>query len=173
MAGNKPARSWVNGYLLIPTFYIILYRCQNGTGEVNMKSLEIFAGGGGLALGVTTAGFAHTSLLEWDTDSAKTLCHNYKQFGFDNEKEWVFNDDIHNISFSDYEDKIDLLSGGPPCQPFSIGGKPPPHFVGSGLCFVKPLSGPPKRRKQPKRYTKRTHTKISCKKPPSMAAALI
>jgi DNA (cytosine-5)-methyltransferase 1 len=88
-----------------------------------MKSLEIFAGGGGLALGVTAAGFSHTSLIEWDEDSAKTLYHNYKQFGFDNEKEWIFNDDIHNISFSDYEDKIDLLSGGPPCQPFSIGGK--------------------------------------------------
>jgi len=88
-----------------------------------MKSLEIFAGGGGLALGVTMAGFSHTSLVEWDTDSAKTLYHNFKQFGFDNEKEWIFNDDIHNISFSAYADKIDLLSGGPPCQPFSIGGK--------------------------------------------------
>jgi DNA (cytosine-5)-methyltransferase 1 len=88
-----------------------------------MKSLEIFAGGGGLALGVTAAGFAHTSLIEWDTDSAKTLYHNYKQFGFNSEKDWIFNDDIHNISFADYENKVDLLSGGPPCQPFSIGGK--------------------------------------------------
>jgi hypothetical protein len=26
------------------------------------------------------------------------------------------------------------------------------HFVGPGLCFAKPLYGPPKRRKQPKRY---------------------
>jgi DNA (cytosine-5)-methyltransferase 1 len=88
-----------------------------------MKSLEIFAGGGGLALGVTEAGFSHSSLIEWDTDSAKTLYHNYKQFGFDNKKEWIFNDDIHNVSFTAYQDKIDLLSGGPPCQPFSIGGK--------------------------------------------------
>jgi DNA (cytosine-5)-methyltransferase 1 len=88
-----------------------------------MKSLEIFAGGGGLALGVSAAGFAHASLIEWDTDSAKTLYHNYKKFGFANDKEWIFNDDIHNISFSDYEGEIDLLSGGPPCQPFSIGGK--------------------------------------------------
>jgi DNA (cytosine-5)-methyltransferase 1 len=85
--------------------------------------LEIFAGGGGLALGVTEAGFSHTSLIEWDTDSAKTLYHNYKQFGFDNDKKWIFNDDIHNVSFATYQDKIDLLSGGPPCQPFSIGGK--------------------------------------------------
>ncbi|MDR1615826.1 MAG: DNA cytosine methyltransferase [Syntrophomonadaceae bacterium] len=89
----------------------------------SMNSLEIFAGGGGLALGVTVAGFAHVSLIEWDTNSAKTLYHNHKQFGFNNEKEWIFNDDIHNVSFSSYQDKIDLLSGGPPCQPFSIGGK--------------------------------------------------
>jgi DNA (cytosine-5)-methyltransferase 1 len=88
-----------------------------------MKSLEIFAGGGGLALGVTAAGFTHTSLIEWDTDSAKTLYHNYQKFGFASDKEWIFNDDIHNISFADYAGKIDLLSGGPPCQPFSIGGK--------------------------------------------------
>jgi DNA (cytosine-5)-methyltransferase 1 len=74
----------------------------------NMKSLEIFAGGGGLALGVTAAGFAHTSLIEWDTDSAKTLYHNYRKFGFASDREWIFNDDIHNISFSGYADKIYL-----------------------------------------------------------------
>jgi DNA (cytosine-5)-methyltransferase 1 len=99
------------------------FELENRRMVYNMKSLEIFAGGGGLALGVTMAGFAHSSLIEWDTDSAKTLYHNYRQFGFGNEKEWIFNADIHSISFSDYEDKIDLLSGGPPCQPFSIGGK--------------------------------------------------
>jgi len=90
---------------------------------LQMKSLELFAGGGGLALGVTAAGFTHTNLIEWDKNSTKTLRHNYQQYGFDNNKELIFNDDIHNISFAAYQDKIDLLSGGPPCQPFSIGGK--------------------------------------------------
>jgi DNA (cytosine-5)-methyltransferase 1 len=47
-----------------------------------MKSLEIFAGGGGLALGVAAAGFAHTSLIEWDVDSSKTLYHNYTVIGY-------------------------------------------------------------------------------------------
>ena len=88
-----------------------------------MNSIEIFAGGGGLALGIKEAGFIHSSLIEWDVSSAKTLHHNYKSFGFDNKKQWIFNDDIRNISFFEYADKIDLLSGGPTCQPFSIGGK--------------------------------------------------
>jgi site-specific DNA-cytosine methylase len=48
----------------------------------SLNSLEIFAGGGGLALGVTAAGFAHTSLIEWETNSAKTLRHNYTVIGY-------------------------------------------------------------------------------------------
>jgi DNA (cytosine-5)-methyltransferase 1 len=49
-----------------------------------MNSVEIFAGGGGLALGIKQAGFSHSRLIEWDNDSAKTLSHNYKNSGFDN-----------------------------------------------------------------------------------------
>jgi DNA (cytosine-5)-methyltransferase 1 len=88
-----------------------------------MNSVEIFAGGGGLALGVTGAGFAHSSLVEWDVDSAKTLYHNSGKFGFDDSRQWIYNDDIHHLTFTDYAGKVDLLSGGPPCQPFSIAGK--------------------------------------------------
>ena len=88
-----------------------------------MNSVEIFAGGGGLALGVSDAGFDHSYLVEWDKDSAKTLYHNNKKFGLHGDAEWIFNGDIHEVDFSAYREKIDLLSGGPPCQPFSIGGK--------------------------------------------------
>ena len=88
-----------------------------------MRSLEIFAGGGGLALGVAKAGFSHSGLLEWDPNSTKTLGYNFRQFGLDDEKQHILNNDIRDFSFLEYQDKIDLLSGGPPCQPFSIGGK--------------------------------------------------
>jgi DNA (cytosine-5)-methyltransferase 1 len=88
-----------------------------------MNSIEIFAGGGGLALGIKQAGFSHYRLIEWDNNSAKTLYHNYKKLGFNSNYQWIYNDDIRNLSFNDYYEKIDLLSGGPPCQPFSIGGK--------------------------------------------------
>ncbi|MDR1100720.1 MAG: DNA cytosine methyltransferase [Treponema sp.] len=60
-----------------------------------MKSVEIFAGGGGLALGVTEAGFSHTSLIEWDTDSAKTLYHNtYTVIGYRSDSMQRFADHI-------------------------------------------------------------------------------
>jgi DNA (cytosine-5)-methyltransferase 1 len=88
-----------------------------------MNSIEIFAGGGGLALGIKQAGFSHTRLVEWDSDSTKTLYRNYENFGFSDNAKWVYNDDIRKLSFNDCDNKIDLLSGGPPCQPFSIGGK--------------------------------------------------
>jgi len=77
-----------------------------------MNSIEIFAGGGGLALGIKQAGFTHSRLIEWDNDSAKTLYHNYKNFGFNNENQWIYNDDIRNLTLIDYCEKIDLLSGG-------------------------------------------------------------
>lgn len=89
----------------------------------SMKSVEIFAGGGGLALGVASAGFKHSYLVEWDKDSAKTLYQNNIKFGLPEDTSKIFNGDIHQVDFSKYLDKIDLVSGGPPCQPFSIGGK--------------------------------------------------
>ena len=88
-----------------------------------MNSIEIFAGGGGLALGVKKAGFSHSGLIEWDNNSAKTLHHNCENFGLGAKKQRIHNSDIRDISFLEFRDKIDLLSGGPPCQPFSIGGK--------------------------------------------------
>ncbi|OWV20278.1 DNA (cytosine-5-)-methyltransferase [Fibrobacter sp. UWB4] len=87
-----------------------------------MKSIELFAGGGGLALASSLSGFRHSFLVEWDKDSAKTLAHNFSGLNLRSSSS-IFNGDIQSINFSDYSGKIDLLSGGPPCQPFSIGGK--------------------------------------------------
>jgi len=92
-----------------------------------MNSVEIFAGGGGLALGLKKAGFSHASLVERDRNSSQTLLCNHKIFGFSGGKLLVRNGDIRSVSFLDFTDKIDLLSGGPPCQPFSIGGKHKAH----------------------------------------------
>ena len=88
-----------------------------------MKSIEIFAGAGGLALGAAAAGFKHEALLEWDADSCEALRTNVAR------EDWMFGNwhvlhsDIKDESFVPYRNQIDLVSGGPPCQPFSIGGK--------------------------------------------------
>ena len=85
-------------------------------------TIELFAGAGGLALGIEKAGFDTLGLIEFDKNAADTL----KQ----NRSNWrVINDDIANISKLDLEDyfsikkgELDLLSGGAPCQSFSYAG---------------------------------------------------
>ena len=87
------------------------------------KSLELFAGAGGLALGLERAGFSPVALVEIDKDAAATL--------HANRPEWnVLNEDIAVLSplnllkmFGLKEGELDLLSGGAPCQSFSYAGK--------------------------------------------------
>jgi len=87
-----------------------------------MNSIELFAGGGGLALAAAQSGFKHSSLIELDGDSVATLRKNVGSLGV-NKKLLICSRDIREVDFKKYESKIDFLSGGPPCQPFSIGGK--------------------------------------------------
>ena len=86
-------------------------------------NIELFAGAGGLALGVEKAGFNTLGLIEFDKDAADTLKKNRPNWN-------VINDDIANISCLDLEKyfsikkgELDLLSGGAPCQAFSYAGK--------------------------------------------------
>ncbi len=81
-----------------------------------MKAIELFAGGGGLAAAGHAEGVEHKLMVELDKWSCKTLRYNFE--GNCN----ILNEDIRNIDFSTYENKIDLVTGGPPCQPFSLGG---------------------------------------------------
>ena len=86
-------------------------------------TIELFAGAGGLALGVEKAGFDTIGLIEFDKDAAETLRVNRPNWR-------VIHDDIANISCLDLEEyfgikagELDLLSGGAPCQAFSYAGK--------------------------------------------------
>lgn len=79
-------------------------------------SAELFAGGGGLALGMSKAGFSHVILNEFDRYACMTLRANRPDWN-------VVEGDIHEIDFTPYRDKVDFLSGGFPCQAFSFAGK--------------------------------------------------
>lgn len=101
----------------------IFKKLENTKWDVELKTkprkkfqiIELFAGAGGLAIGLKNAGFNTLLLNDIDKDSCKTLSRNT-----DYE---VINDDIKNLSFKKYKDKVDVLSGGFPCQAFSYAGK--------------------------------------------------
>ncbi len=79
------------------------------------NSIELFAGAGGLAIGMEKAGFHHVLLNEIDKYACQTLRYNRPNWN-------VVENDVHNVSFKEYRGKIDLLTGGFPCQAFSYAG---------------------------------------------------
>lgn len=88
-----------------------------------MKSIELFAGAGGLGIGLHRAGFHPAKVVEWDRYCCDTIRENQ---GLKNPivKSWpLVEGDVRSVDFRGFEDKVDLVSGGPPCQPFSMGGK--------------------------------------------------
>lgn len=89
---------------------------MNVTPRRTFTSAELFAGGGGLALGLEKAGFHHLLLNEFDHQACETLRHNRPGWN-------VIEGDIHEVDFTPFRDKIDFLSGGFPCQAFSYAGK--------------------------------------------------
>ena len=79
-------------------------------------SVELFAGGGGLALGLSLAGFSHVLLNEFDKSACNTLRMNHSEWN-------IIEGDVCNVDFTPLRDKVDFLSGGFPCQAFSYAGK--------------------------------------------------
>jgi DNA (cytosine-5)-methyltransferase 1 len=84
-----------------------------------MRSIELFTGAGGLALGLERAGFATIAMFERDADACATLKHNRPAWN-------IRQSDVCEVDFSSLG-PVDLVAGGPPCQPFSMGGKARGH----------------------------------------------
>src|ERR1700761_5977210 len=78
--------------------------------------LELFAGAGGLAIGLEQAGLKCTALNEIDHWAAETLRFNRPHWN-------VLEGDIRNLSFTHLKGKVDVVTGGFPCQAFSYAGK--------------------------------------------------
>ena len=92
-----------------------------------MKCVELFAGAGGLAMGVHLAGFEPQAVVEWDKWACDTIRENGSR-GFPLVAGWnVHEGDVRGFEWESLGEGIDLVAGGPPCQPFSMGGKHKAH----------------------------------------------
>jgi DNA (cytosine-5)-methyltransferase 1 len=89
-----------------------------------MKALELFAGAGGLGIGLSLAGFKPVQVVEWDRWCCDTIRANRSRKVLPL-KNWPAptEGDVRDIDFHPLLGKLAIVSGGPPCQPFSLGGK--------------------------------------------------
>jgi DNA (cytosine-5)-methyltransferase 1 len=98
-------------------------------GKFKAPSLvELFAGCGGMAIGLGHAGFKHDLLVEWNKDAAATVAHNIRRnstgvSGWD----YVCSD-VRAMDWRERQSHVSMVAGGPPCQPFSMGGKAAGHM---------------------------------------------
>lgn len=88
-----------------------------------LKSVELFTGAGGLALGLEMSGWHHEALVERDAHACSTIRLNESN-GHPLAKDWrLYQQDVREIPYRALGDHVDMVAGGPPCQPFSLGGK--------------------------------------------------
>lgn len=99
----------------------------------DVTAIELFAGAGGLALGLEKAGIKTVEHVEFDKACCETLRTNRPNWN-------VICDDIHNVDFTQFRDKVDIVTGGFPCQAFSFAGKSLDSKIQEELCFTNLLA---------------------------------
>lgn len=93
-----------------------------------MRAIELFAGAGGLGIGISKAGFKPLEIVEWDRWCCDTI--NRNRWSRIRPVAWwpePTQGDVRAVDFREFEGRVELVSGGPPCQPFSLGGKHKAH----------------------------------------------
>lgn len=90
---------------------------------MTINSIELFAGAGGLALGFSSHNVLHQAVVEWNAHACNTIRIN-KEANVAPVSHWpdVTEGDVRQFDYSRFQN-VDLVTGGPPCQPFSLGGK--------------------------------------------------
>ena len=111
--GPKPVHS-INQPKLDPE--ILISQLPNN----GLLGLSLFSGCGGLDLGFEKAGFQHVSSYDIIPICGETISENRPNW---NVKSGIDNGDVKKIDWSIYKNKVDVIHGGPPCQPFSISGQ--------------------------------------------------
>jgi DNA (cytosine-5)-methyltransferase 1 len=97
-------------------------KAKHAASSRRLRTVELCVGAGGLALGIAQAGSTKMTAIDNDADACETLRQN-KATRTAHIDDWkILEKDISEFDFSEY-DEPDILAGGPPCQPFSRGGK--------------------------------------------------
>ncbi|MYC59443.1 MAG: DNA cytosine methyltransferase [Gammaproteobacteria bacterium] len=90
--------------------------------ESSCVDIEIFAGAGGMTLGLQNAGFQFSDVFEIDSHTCETLKTNHISNGGILHGN-VHKEDVSKLSWNEYKNSVRLLAGGAPCQPFSLAGR--------------------------------------------------
>lgn len=119
----KSAGLELSCYLGMPAKALFKVGSTNSKFSSQMNALELFSGAGGMALGIENAGFRHAAVLERDSDACATIRRNQSSLHLENYGWPVHEMDVRSFNYDSVKEEIQLLAGGPPCQPFSLGGK--------------------------------------------------
>ena len=84
-----------------------------------IRALSLFSGGGGLDLGFWRAGFEHVASYEIMEAAAATLTKAHPEWNVCGGAEG----DVREVDWRQFRGQVDLVHGGPPCQPFSSAGR--------------------------------------------------
>lgn len=105
-------------FVIEPTEIANLERSDKG----HYIDIALFGGAGGLTLGLSAAGFSSNHIFEINSSCCATLRHNARTTQRYINAE-IHQEDVSLVDWSRFASPVRLLSGGPPCQPFSTGGK--------------------------------------------------
>lgn len=86
-----------------------------------LPAIDLFAGAGGLSLGLARSGFATVAAAEMDNDAMATYSAAHQQY-MPETALTLLEGDIKKHSFKQWRGNVALVAGGPPCQPYSLGG---------------------------------------------------